>query len=76
MTFQVGDLAARMVDGTLPDPLDLGDTGTAQLLGVLTVSSRDGAYDSSADEEILSGALTLEYGAEQSQIKVSEVSEP
>ena len=76
MTFQVGDLAGRMVDGAFPDPLDLGDTGTAEGLGVLEISSGDSAYDRGADETILSGSLLLEYGAEQSHIKVSEVNEP
>ena len=69
MTFQVGDLAGRMVDGAFPDPLDLGDTGTAEGLGVLEISSGDSAYDRGRrrDHPLALAASGVRRGAEPYQ---------
>lgn len=52
------------------DNLSLGETGSADLFGVLTMSSSDRAYTYSAVQTILSGRSLLEYNPEHSCVKV------
>lgn len=61
-----------MPEDPMPDPLDLGDAGTAQGRGVLRIDRDDRAYAGYVNPVVLEGPFQLDYAVDQSQIAAVE----
>ena len=80
ITIPGASLPASVVTGATVtqerlDQIDLGDSGSLQGKGVLSVSRNDKAYAGSAGTEILDGSLTLEYSLQGSRFRNGETGE-
>ena len=70
-----GVVAGTTVTQDRLDQIDLGDAGSLQGRGTLSVSRSDKAYAGSAGTEILDGSFTLEYSLQGSRFRNGETGE-